>query len=173
MGDNQLLLEAMALDNMGVEGSKNGATQKLESYTKPPTLERIRDEVPSSTDVLGGRVAFSMPFRESGMSLTLNAMARLNNRKVINKLWEWHGYGVFEFKSSELRQRLKPRLAIDEITLRSRNSFRKRWHTPISISDKASVIAWSFVSRLIQNTVLALEDPTVLEWYIRGSTYLG
>ena len=23
----------MALDNMGVEGSKNGATQKLESYT--------------------------------------------------------------------------------------------------------------------------------------------
>ena len=45
VGDNQLLLEAMALDNMGVEGSKNGATQKLESYTKPPTLERIRDEV--------------------------------------------------------------------------------------------------------------------------------
>ena len=30
------------------------------------------------------------------MSLTLNAMARLNNRKVINKLWEWHGYSVFE-----------------------------------------------------------------------------
>ena len=174
VGDNQLLLEAMALDNMGVEGSKNGATQKLESYTKPPTLERIRDEVPSSTDVLGGRVAFSMPFRESGMSLTLNAMARLNNRKVINKLWEWHGYSVFEFKSSELHQRLKAEVGYRRDYSPEQKLIQKEMaHAYI---DFGQGIGNSMELRLTTDTEYRArpsEDPTVLEWYIRGSTYLG
>ena len=174
VGDNQLLLEAMALDNMGVEGAKNGATQKLESYTKPPTLERIRDEVPSSTDVLGGRVAFSMPFRESGMSLTLNAMARLNNRKVINKLWEWHGYSVFEFKSSELHQRLKAEIGYRRDYSPEQKLIQKEMaHAYI---DFGQGIGNSMELRLTTDTEYRArpsEDPTVLEWYVRGSTYLG
>ena len=174
LGDNQLLLEGMVLDNMGIEGSRNTATQRFENYTKPPTLERIRDEVPSSTDVVGGRLAFTMPFREQGLSITLNAMTRLNNRKEINKLWEYHGYGIIEAKSSERHQRLKAEFG-----------YRQDYSPEQDLVQKSMVHAYvDFGQGLGESMELKLttdteyrarpsQDPTILEWYLRGSTYLG
>ena len=174
LGDNQLLIETMILDNMGVDGSRNTATQKLESYTKPPTLERIRDEVPSSTDVVGARVAYTMPFRTQGLSLTLNTMARLNNRKEVNKLWEWHGYGILEFKSSELHQRLKAELGYRRDYSPEQDLIQKEMaHVYV---DFGQGLGKSMELKLTTDTEYRArpsEDPTVLEWYLRGSTYLG
>lgn len=174
LGDNQLLIEGMILENMGIEGSRNTATQKRESYIKPPTLERIRDEVPNSTDVVGGRVALTLPFRNHGMSLTLNTMTRLNNRNEVNKLWEWHGYSVLEFKSSERHQRLKAEMGYRRDYSPEQDLIQKEMaHVYIDFGQGLGESSELRLSTDTEYRARPSEDPEILEWYIRGSTYLG
>ena len=106
-GDTSILLEGLAMSGFSQEGSQNSVTNTFFLYNRPPTMERINDEVPSITDVVGGRVRAEYYIEAAGLSLYVNGLYRINALGEPTSIEEIHGYGGLELTFQGGASRLK------------------------------------------------------------------
>lgn len=105
-GDLSFLLEGLLLDEFEMRGSRNTALNSRFSYYRPPTLERIDQEVANNRDVLGGRLRVEYYFFDADLTIHANGMVRLNNLDTPSELTQIHGFGGFDWYFQDGSSRL-------------------------------------------------------------------
>jgi len=95
--DTGLLLEGLFLEEFEQRGSRNSALQSRFDYNRPPTLERLQEEVLNNRDVVGGRLRVEHYLAPLDLLLFVNAMIRLNERDAPSELRQGHAYGGAEW----------------------------------------------------------------------------
>lgn len=96
-GDSGLLFEGLYLDQFEQKGSRNTALQSRFDYNRPPTLERLQEEVLNNRDAAGGRVRVEHRFSTLDLLLFLNAMVRICDAGNPAELRQGHAYGGGEW----------------------------------------------------------------------------
>lgn len=105
-GDSGVLLEGLYLDDLEQKGSRNTALNSRFDYNRPPTLERLQEEVLNNRDVLGGRVRLEHYLAPWELLLYVNALVRLNDRGEPAELRQGHAYGGLEWYYQQGSSRL-------------------------------------------------------------------
>jgi hypothetical protein len=106
VADTTVLLEGLYLDGFEQLGSNNLATGARLQVNRPPTLERIEDEVLNSREVLGGRLRFEQYVPDLDLLLFVNGVLRLNDFRDAHPLNQLHGHGGLELFYDHGRSRL-------------------------------------------------------------------
>lgn len=96
-GDSGLLFEGLYLDQFEQKGSRNSALQSRFDYNRPPTLERLQEEVLNNRDAAGGRMRVEHRFSTLDLLLFLNAMVRVCDPGGPAELRQGHAYGGGEW----------------------------------------------------------------------------
>lgn len=98
--DVSLLLEALWLADFEMRGSTNSALGSRFEYNRPPTLERVDQEVFNNRDTRGGRVRIQWVVPETLLTLYANGMMRQNDPGAA-QVDQVHAYGGFEYEYEE------------------------------------------------------------------------
>ena len=94
--DTTFLWETLYLDDFQQQGARSEAAGGPFLYNRPPTLERIEDEVVTTKDVLGTRLRVDQFFPGWGLLVYGNLTYRFNGISRGPRVYEIHGYGGFE-----------------------------------------------------------------------------
>jgi hypothetical protein len=94
-----LLVEGLLLDAFEARGSTNTATGNRFNYNRPPTLERIDQEVSNNRDVLGAHARLQWVVPDTLLTLHLNGMFRQTDpRDAALRVDQVHTYAGFEWE---------------------------------------------------------------------------
>lgn len=96
LGETQVLLEGLYLNDWFVTGSDNDALERPFEYNRPPTLERIDQEVFNNQDLMGGRLRLERSLGSPDVVGHVNGLFRLEHPGESNEERLWHGYGGIE-----------------------------------------------------------------------------
>ncbi len=95
--DLLLLVEAAWMESLGINGSTNQALGTVFAYNRPPTLERIDQEVRNLSDVMGGRLKLEQSLSEGDTVVYVNGLYRiLNPGDDLTRQNHLHAYAGFE-----------------------------------------------------------------------------
>jgi len=89
--------ELMLLNDFDQKGSRNTALGARFDYNRPPTLERIDQEVINNRDLVGARLRGEYFFFDWDTLLYGNVVVRLNEPGEASELYQTHVFGGFEF----------------------------------------------------------------------------
>ncbi len=91
-----VLLEGLYIDDIMVRGTSPGAPAPLD-YANPPTLERLDQEVDTTTDTEGGRARVSYGFLDGDLAPYVSVLVRKNEPKGPAPVDVIHTYGGFDW----------------------------------------------------------------------------
>ena len=97
LGDFTLLVEGMFLDAFEMKGSRNSALGSRFDYNRPPTLERIDQEVLEANDVAGVRLYGEYSLMDGDLLVHANVMFRMNEPKATSPAYGVHGFAGAEY----------------------------------------------------------------------------
>ncbi len=165
-GDVILLLEALALDDYEVKGSRNSSLGSRFDYNFAPTLERIDQEVFDNTDVRGARARLEYAIPDPELVFFANSMVRINHLDEPGQVEMFHNYGGFDLGWQEGISRVvisagARREVSDEVTFKAIN------HVEVDLTQH---IGAGFSLHIASNVEDRLLDETK---FLRGSTFLG
>ncbi len=102
-GDTSFLLEGIYLVSFTSEGrspggfemrgSENTALQSRFVYNRPPTLQRIQEEVLNNYDAAGGRIRVAHYLASLDLELFANGLLRFENHGQPEQIRQLHGWG--------------------------------------------------------------------------------
>ena len=95
VGPVDALLEGIYLNAFETLGSRNTATGARFAYNRPPTLERIQDEVDNNRDVLGGRLRLGHAW--DNVQTSVQGLLKYNDFGQAAPVAVQHGYGGVEW----------------------------------------------------------------------------
>lgn len=96
-GNTALLVEGLLLDAFEQLGSRNTALGTRFQYNRPPTLERIEEEILNNRDVVGGRLRVEQYVRSIDLTVFANGTYRLESPGEAEiEVRQLHGYGGLE-----------------------------------------------------------------------------
>jgi hypothetical protein len=104
--DAVLNTELLLLNNFDQKGSRNTALGARFDYNRPPTLERIDQEVINNRDLVGARVRGEYFFFDWNTLLYANGVVRLNEPGEDSELYQTHVFGGFEYTFDDGGSRL-------------------------------------------------------------------
>ena len=105
-GDFSISNETMLLNEFEQKGSRNTALDSRFDYSRPPTLERLDQEVLNNRDVMGTRFRVEYYFFDWDLLLFLNSMYRINDWAEESELHQFHGFIGGELNFDEGTSRL-------------------------------------------------------------------
>ncbi|MBU0551736.1 hypothetical protein KKF91_00405 [Myxococcota bacterium] len=91
-----ILIEGIYLNGFEQRGSPHTATDTRVSYNRPPTLERIDQEVLETRDILGGRIRLERPIISEDYVGHINGMYRIQSPDSEEEITQIHGYAGLE-----------------------------------------------------------------------------
>lgn len=106
LGDWALLIEGLLLDDFEQRGSRNSSLGTRFEYNRPPTLERIEEEVTSNRDVVGGRLRLEHYLVDLDLLLFASAVVRVNEMDQPSQILQLHGFAGFELYFQQGASRL-------------------------------------------------------------------
>lgn len=98
LGDFHLLIEGMFLNAWEMKGSRNSALDSRFDYNRPPTLERLDQEVLETNDVAGVRAYAEYGLLDGDLNLYANLLVRLNEPLATSPALGVHAYGGGEWR---------------------------------------------------------------------------
>ena len=177
-GDTNLLVEGAYLDDFEMSTSFEGLADQYPKVplNRPPTLSRIRDEVITLGDYVGGRVRLEHSFREAGLLVHANGRYRNNLPNSASPIVEYHGFGGFElsFQGGKSKVSMEGGYRIDQQEKNdSLSPVRDLTHFYLSyIQAIRSSFSLSFSSDTeYKGYEVVGEEELANYWY--GSTFLG
>ena len=112
-GDTLILAEGLLLDSWELYGSQNtgssydAASYDSFDYSRPPTMQRLQDEVADKSNVMGGRLRVEQYIEDYDLTLYANGLYRLNKEEPADQLTEIHGFVGFELNYDDGSSRIK------------------------------------------------------------------
>jgi hypothetical protein len=176
IGDTSLLLEGIYLASFTSEGrssggfemrgSENTALQTHFVYNRPPTLQRIQEEVLNNTDAAGGRIRVAHYLESLDLELFTNGLLRFEKHGQPEQIRQLHGWGGGELHFGESASHINLIGGYRDENQQNRQ-IKSMIHGDLDLLvDIISDYALHFVSN---NEYRTLESRR----YIRGSTFLG
>jgi hypothetical protein len=167
-GDFAIIDEAMFLNEFEQKGSRNTALDNRFDYSRPPTLERLDQEVINNRDVLGNRLRVEYFFFDWDLLLFANGMYRINDITEDSELHQLHGYTGAEFNFDEGASRVTSMTGY-------RHEQQQGATEPIKTIQHLDV---DYLQYLGSGFSLHLTSGTQYRWfadknYLQGSTFAG
>ncbi len=166
--DFTLFTEGMLLNQFEQKGSRNTALGSRFNYNRPPTLERIDQEVLNNRNTVGGRVRLEYFYLPLNLLIYGNVMLRLNDYLDPAQVVQFHGFGGMSMQYNGGASR---------IAIASGYRHEQQPAQPIPIKtivhldvDYLQALGWDFALHLVTQTWFrTLEGRR----YLFGSTFLG
>ncbi len=175
LGETLLLFEGIYLDTFEQTGSNHTVLVQRTPYNRPPTIERIDQEVLNTSDVQGGRLRIERSLGNPDYVAHINGMYRWQEPGKESEVQQRHGYFGFELY---LPQRLsfgggyRDEHKTQDVGGEGNALLKKIYHAEADFT-------WGFGSyelHLLSNNELRerpSDDPFKMKSYARGSTLLG
>jgi hypothetical protein len=171
VGDSRVLLEGVYLHDFEMRGSTHTALGSRFVYNRPPTLQRIEEEVLASPNLLGGRLRLEQTFGE--LVLFANGLwniANFGEPSAVRQLHAWGG-GEWTFGSG------RGRLALSGGYRDERQGalrLRRMPHAELDcLAPLPAGLAAHLISTVEHRTVPRLGGRAPSRSYARGSSALG
>jgi hypothetical protein len=158
-----LLVEGLLLSGFEVRGGRNTALGNRFFYNRPPTLQRIQEEVLDNRDVLGGRVRAGLS-SSADTVLYVNALYRVERPNQPGSVVQLHGWGDLETTLRGARLNLAAGWRDER---RDTEPFKTALHADLDLVLPVAASAALHVTS--QNELRTLDSRR----YARGSTLAG